>query len=1202
MKNILGCISLLCMALWIQAQSITEIEYYFNTDPGIGNGKKLPAMAEIESTIDISGLEEGVHTLFIRAKDSKQNWSLLQHRTFNKIGTNPEPVLSKMEYYFDDDPGLGNGKQLSVGEEIETAINIEALDEGVHTLYIRTQDNNAHWSLLQSRTFIKLPYIEPALITDIKVKIDGVSQYADWVSIGDFTPAEEVSAELKVNVTEMCNLIGEELKVEAIAINDNNYASNVFTKNINVGCTDEDDFCPSVFEYKIINHESFPNQLKYEIMETGIVHHFFQLTDMESNPLKEGIEIYYNVDYGNGLPVQERISKPSNKDGIVNLYFDTNWDDESTEQNEVVQAGSNIKISFKRIDFPAEYKNNYCMEFFQNDFDDIEIQVGELKPSSKEYGLFANGGTGISGCLICVPGYSLLETGVKGKVGSSLSLQNKYDALGELSSVIMRLKGKVGLGFNVDIFEVGDKSLKISVDGINSNLDVWAKGYLKLVIDMNVINHLLIYYQLIKYNNFNSVNSLRSDHLLEKALEELLKKVGKQSTISTLESGTSYEYGAKIKLGEINAGELIKFILFDTKKENFKSKFEFVTLDVNAKKESGVKIKYPDKESYFIKQSAQQKWGGIKFGAEDKSENATFSLINSTSLENYRRGFEYSVERNISTNKKNAQINCNNVYDLIYVNSEPYDIEYSFGFDLDENVMDFLQEQYISASPIINTNNPLLKFLIQEDSDPSKNLETAYNEIDELFRQINTNSSINDAFLEVNRSKFITNKNTLINLNIPKIEILPKIGVGVDWNFSANVGVFSSTSLPSLSSGKYSSLTKSYLWPIEYPTTEKLNDLVKNPLIILFNDIAESIKSYIGEIVDEIKNIVTIVVGEIKDGAVWFVNEIREVISGKNGKAFVFEDFSKIAIGYENDGSVFNQDAEVTLEYYYPEGEIKGITENEDTIIVVSDLFYLNALENGEYLSKAPNGEYMISATLGKDDLAFLSINENTKAEIFYRPLDEVYWRSIGQANGDTLKYDGLGNLAVGVYLETDIESPRVEIHQNEDNQFSAFVSDNTGIDWSTVTVSINGEHITYNRVELTNEIVFSIDSLSEIKDYIITVDAYDLLDNYGFANVSAETGTDVQEILVFNHLLKLFPNPAKNKLNVLYQLPETGNVKFEITDILGRQIIENSLGIRQANYPLVEQIDFNSNSIGVHILNIYLDEVKIESRKFVVQ
>jgi len=865
--------------------------------------------------------------------------------------------------------------------------------------------------------------------------------------------------------------------------------------------------------------------------------------------------------------------------------------------------------------FPQEYKDNQCLKMEQNDFTDIEIRVGELKPSSKEYGLFANGSVGGSVCLVCVPGYSTLDLGLKGKLGSSLSFQNRYNEQDELSSVILKTKLKAGLIPDVGLGEISGIPkipVNISVNLFEGNFNAWAKTYCKFEVDAQTLNYLFLFYHIITYTNKKSIIATSNNNLLEKVLEILLDKVYKNISISKLEAGSSYEYGAGIELGEIGIGEIIKFLMQDSsdENENIKTKFNATVLDVDVKQEKGIKIKFPKKITRFYKHSGQQKWVDTKFGVENAENNVTFSFLNTTALENFKRGFEYSLEIDNSTNKKNAEIKCNNVYEALQIESQPYDIEYSQKFKLNNEVMDYLKSKY--DTPLGNIDNQLIKYLLLKDSKPSANLSTAYYEIDNLLRDINQNS--NEAFIEVSQNKFITNKKSFADFKLDEVEknfeLFPKtpkllrFGVGADLNTFIDVGVFSSTSLPSLSSGKYSSVAKGYLWSVEYPKTEKLNALVKNPLAKLWDYIAESIESNFDKFLEAIGVVIKFVDGVIKDGAVWFVNEVREVISGKNENAFIFKDFSKIAIGYKDDGSVFNPNSEVTLEYYYPEGEVKGITENEDTIIIVSDLFYLNALENEEYLTKAPNGEYMIIATLGKDDLAFLGMNENTEAEVFHRPLDELYWRSIGSANGDTLKYDGLGNLAIGVYLDADYESPTVDIQQNENNQFSAFISDNTGIDWSTVSVSINGNNVAFNRVNLTNEIIFNIDSLliSENKDYIITVHAYDLLNNYGFANLSAETGTNADEILVFNHLLKLFPNPASKHLNILYQIPESGNVKFEITDVLGKQIVQKQISNTKVSIPLVEKLSISSASPGIYVLNIYLKDKIIEARKFVVR
>src|SRR6185437_11053690 len=68
--------------------------------------------------------------------------------------------ISKAEYFFDHDPGVGKGTSISAttitgdSAKITSAISTSGLSVGFHVLYIRTQDNNGKWGLFNGRPFI----------------------------------------------------------------------------------------------------------------------------------------------------------------------------------------------------------------------------------------------------------------------------------------------------------------------------------------------------------------------------------------------------------------------------------------------------------------------------------------------------------------------------------------------------------------------------------------------------------------------------------------------------------------------------------------------------------------------------------------------------------------------------------------------------------------------------------------------------------------------------------------------------------------------------------------------------------------------------------------------------------------------------------------------------------------------------------------
>src|SRR5687767_10171544 len=68
-------------------QTISRAEYFFDTDPGLGNGTTLAVPFPSDNVvftpaISTSGLDPGYHVLFIRTKSSDGLWSLYEHQQF----------------------------------------------------------------------------------------------------------------------------------------------------------------------------------------------------------------------------------------------------------------------------------------------------------------------------------------------------------------------------------------------------------------------------------------------------------------------------------------------------------------------------------------------------------------------------------------------------------------------------------------------------------------------------------------------------------------------------------------------------------------------------------------------------------------------------------------------------------------------------------------------------------------------------------------------------------------------------------------------------------------------------------------------------------------------------------------------------------------------------------------------------------------
>jgi PKD repeat protein len=142
--------------------AITRAEYFLNSDPGFGNGISAGMVDDggFDFTVDLSGIENGIHVLYIRTMDENGKWSQTMSRPFVKTSVDSDAIsnIIAAEYFIDTDPGYGLATQVSVSNpsadaEIEFLADLNGLAIGPHTLYVRAKDANGAWSMLQSVDF-----------------------------------------------------------------------------------------------------------------------------------------------------------------------------------------------------------------------------------------------------------------------------------------------------------------------------------------------------------------------------------------------------------------------------------------------------------------------------------------------------------------------------------------------------------------------------------------------------------------------------------------------------------------------------------------------------------------------------------------------------------------------------------------------------------------------------------------------------------------------------------------------------------------------------------------------------------------------------------------------------------------------------------------------------------------------------------------
>ncbi|MBP0904411.1 T9SS type A sorting domain-containing protein [Mariniflexile gromovii] len=162
-SKLIGCVLLFISFIVNSQNTITDIEYFFDTDPGIGNATVVDVSnsANLNETVSmpINSLPSGIHILHMRTKNNLNKWSFYARQTFYiaNFSSVLDNTVTAVEYFFDTDPGIGNAEPLSIsnGTSLNNtfAIPLNSVSSGIHLLHIRTKNNANQWSLYARQTF-----------------------------------------------------------------------------------------------------------------------------------------------------------------------------------------------------------------------------------------------------------------------------------------------------------------------------------------------------------------------------------------------------------------------------------------------------------------------------------------------------------------------------------------------------------------------------------------------------------------------------------------------------------------------------------------------------------------------------------------------------------------------------------------------------------------------------------------------------------------------------------------------------------------------------------------------------------------------------------------------------------------------------------------------------------------------------------------
>jgi len=171
------------------AGNVNKAEYFVDTDPGFGNGTDVAVSAgtnisNVLIPVDISSFGMGLHSVYLRTKDVNGTWSLTSRWLFFKDIARDN--LLGGEYFFDTDPGFGNGTVIPFGTGLGTNVpdfsfgaSLSGIPNGLHYLFIRTKEANGKWSLTNVIQFDKDEPL-PVKLVYFNVTAEGKKAHLSW--------------------------------------------------------------------------------------------------------------------------------------------------------------------------------------------------------------------------------------------------------------------------------------------------------------------------------------------------------------------------------------------------------------------------------------------------------------------------------------------------------------------------------------------------------------------------------------------------------------------------------------------------------------------------------------------------------------------------------------------------------------------------------------------------------------------------------------------------------------------------------------------------------------------------------------------------------------------------------------------------------------------------------------------------------------
>jgi Endonuclease I/Secretion system C-terminal sorting domain len=937
-----------------------------------------------------------------------------------------------------------------------------------------------------------------------------------------------------------------------------------------------------------------PNPTTVTVKEGATIHRYYQIKNIMGT-LFSGVVVQYKI--------KDKIynSLPSDDNGVIDLNIKLSGEKPEDLNDDIVRANNTAEVTFEG------FKDLCPNSLVNSQFEKFNIVVEPFEGDDVQYSLFGSLGASGSVCAGCL---SWGNYGVNG-VGLSLSAINGFKLAWNKNNIFTLIGSSEAM--------IRTYANLISIPSKNINVDV-ASAYLKPHFQGEIsnirFNDEIQYLRLLSIILRSSSDFNHNIHYLADGLDIILSKVG--TTTSNFGSGTAIglDFGYYLDGNLALKGYVPSLVNFENQPITIKN------FDKNAGIEIGQSRSYDGINfthfKHFDKYQVKSFKGNLGQYLDLPMDNERF----------YEHLVNYIIQSKnnlridgVFNHTRNGEVPVS-IDGTLKTTNFAQEFDYKFGSEALNLINSKVKERgnliYDNGTGKLLTGNgsivPLLFSGLVSNSNAHFNsfqtlkdyVESNYNS-DWTFPQLQTTDRRKYAYTASRKFDF------------PVSPVPTKIG---PFGFGLDVLIELASSVSSV----YPTATKVYhpklqrlISLVEYPQTNTFVNLPNDPA----NDFIKNIKdallrnmiNIVTQITDDVGGIFQNAVANTGLGIGWeLLNSARKTLLLKAPRTTsalsVLETtatkFSTLTFSGKDTTTAFDNGTKLNLSYYYPRGEVKAKMTTRDTAVIISDIFYFQAVKGTDTLSRTPRSVFNIKAHLAAEDLITLGLDSTANLQLIYQGFKDSLWQNLGtlslRQNDKDFKCDKLGVYSIAMTLKTDTIAPNIKItaapNLRKSDSISVNITDTqSGVNWRSVTVLVNGANVAWKRTGISSTIKVAVADLPNLTDgeRIIEVNAKDLNANYGHTLATLSIATSTIEF--HSSLIKLYPNPTKGELNIVWNLPKTSDAEFIVSDILGKIVYKST----QKSGSDVQNtvLDMHHLAQGTYLLSIKQAGRILDTRKF---